>query len=314
MSLEVVTLSQEHLEQAAALAAARYERFRDQLPLLPPQYAEKDTLLPMLQEIVEAGSGVVALDGDRLVGFLAAWILPSFRGRRSAFSPEWANGAEGNSRRIYEEMYTQLSAQRVEDGTRTHLISTLVDDPRVLDTWHWLGFGMIAADAIRGLEPADGLAAEVPIRRAGPADVEDAVRLTEALRRHTASAPTFLAGAPIRDADYYRQWLSDPANVLWLAYDGDEAVAFMRHGPASTDACTVIRDEKTTSVVGAFTAEGMRGNGIATASLNRVLEQARSDGYERCAVDFEPMNPPAARFWLRHFQPVCYTLVRHITP
>jgi len=29
-------------------------------------------------------------------------------------------------------------------------------------------------------------------------------------------------------------------------------------------------------------------------------------------VDFEPMNPPAARFWLKHFCPVCYTLARHV--
>jgi hypothetical protein len=46
--------------------------------------------------------------------------------------------------------------------------------------------------------------------------------------------------------------------------------------------------------------------------LNRSLEWARSEGYERCAVDFEPMNVLAARFWLRYFSPVCYSLVRHV--
>ena len=86
----------------------------------------------------------------------------------------------------------------------------------------------------------------------------------------------------------------------------------MKQGPANVDACTIIHDEKTTSIVGAFTTESVRGGGIATALLNRSLEWARSDGYERCAVDFEPMNPLATRFWLRHFQPVCYTLIRHV--
>jgi hypothetical protein len=29
-------------------------------------------------------------------------------------------------------------------------------------------------------------------------------------------------------------------------------------------------------------------------------------------VDFEPQNIPAAHFWLKHFQPVCYSLIRHV--
>jgi hypothetical protein len=60
---------------------------------------------------------VAAIDEGRLAGFLAAWLLPAFRGRRAVFSPEWANAARAeNSRRIYEEMYTQFSASWAEDG------------------------------------------------------------------------------------------------------------------------------------------------------------------------------------------------------
>jgi len=83
-------------------------------------------------------------------------------------------------------------------------------------------------------------------------------------------------------------------------------------GPASLDACAIIRDEKTTSVIRAFTKESVRGRGIAAALLNRSLDWAHLKGYERCAVDFEPMNVLAARFWMRHFEPVCFSLVRHV--
>jgi GNAT superfamily N-acetyltransferase len=99
---------------------------------------------------------------------------------------------------------------------------------------------------------------------------------------------------------------------VWLADHQGEAVAYMRLGPASEDACTIIRDDKTCSITGAFTSEKARGRGIATALLDRSLRWARAQAYERCAVDFEPMNPLATRFWLRHFEPVCYTLVRHV--
>jgi GNAT superfamily N-acetyltransferase len=99
---------------------------------------------------------------------------------------------------------------------------------------------------------------------------------------------------------------------VWLAFRVGEPIAFLAAGPASTEACTVIRDEKTMSITAAYTAEPLRGRGIAAALLNRALSWGRSGGYKRCAVDFEPMNPLATRFWLEHFKPVSYTLARQI--
>ena len=93
------------------MACGRYKKLREQVPSLPQRYAQVRAILPLLREIAAAGSGVAAIRGGRLVGFLIAWLLPSFRGKRAAFSPEWANGAElEDSRRIYEQMYSRLAA------------------------------------------------------------------------------------------------------------------------------------------------------------------------------------------------------------
>lgn len=53
-------------------------------------------------------------------------------------------------------------------------------------------------------------------------------------------------------------------------------------------------------------------HGIATALLAHALDHARLCGYQRCAVPFEPMNPLGSRFWLKYFQPVCYSFLRNI--
>jgi predicted GNAT family acetyltransferase len=84
----------------------------------------------------------------------------------------------------------------------------------------------------------------------------------------------------------------------------------MRLGPADEDVCTIIYDEKTTSIYAAFTKEKVRSEGIATALLDHALKSARESGYERCAVPFEPMNLLGTRFWLKYFKPVCYSLLR----
>ena len=317
MPLEIIQLGEEHLEDAAVLVSNRYKRLRGQVSSLPSRYGKVSTLLPLLRDIAGAGPGVVAIREGRLVGFLSGWLLPSFRGKRSVFSPEWANAADlENSRRIYDEMYAHLSASWVADGYFTHLISSLVNDRDGIDGWHWMGFGMIAVDAVRDLRPVRGCDADVAIRRACLEDLEQVMTLDEALWQHLATSPTFLADAEERaeerDRSYYEEWLENPEKALWLAYHGTEAVAYIGLGPASDDASTSIYDEKTTSISGAFTGKKACGGGIATELLDRPLEWARAEGYERCAVDFDPMNPSATRFWLRHFQPVCYTLVRHV--
>jgi GNAT superfamily N-acetyltransferase len=313
MAIEVVPLRVEHLGDAAGLVTRRYSDLREKVPFLPRRYGEVSTILPLLREVANAAPGVVALHGGRMVGFLGGWLLPSFRGRPTVFSPEWANGAEpGHSRRIYQEMYSHLAASWVADGYSTHMVSLLADDRDALDGWHWLGFGMMAADAVRTLEPVSGGDTGVDVRRASLGDIEPVMALDVALCHHMAAGPVFLADREGPDRGTYVDWLQDPEKAVWLAYRDGEAVAYLGLGPASDDASTIIRDEGTTSVSGAFTRGQVRGGGIGTALLDRGLSWARERGYERCAVDFEPMNPPAVRFWLRHFEPVCYTVKRYV--
>jgi GNAT superfamily N-acetyltransferase len=311
--LKVVSLSEEHLEDAALLVSNRYRRLCEQEPHLPHSYAEETNLLPLLQEILNAsGVGVAAIRGDRLVGFLTGWQMPSFRGKRSTYSPEWANAADlEDSKRIYEEMYSHLAAAWVADKYVAHYISLFPNDVDALRAWHWMGFGMISIDGLRGLDSIQGYDVDVHIRRAELQDLELVMELHEDLRQYMQGTPIFLLSEK-RDQSYYEEWLRNPDKVVWVAYRNEEPVAFMRLGPADDDVCTIIMDEKTTSIYSAFTKEKVRGGGIATALLAHALKSARTSGYERCAVSFEPMNLIGTRFWLKYFKPVCLSVVRYI--
>jgi hypothetical protein len=78
----------------ARLVSQRYQRLRKQLPELPGRYADTSNLAPLLQGILKPGNpAVAAIQGNQLVGFLTAWQMPDFRGKRSIYSPEWANAA-----------------------------------------------------------------------------------------------------------------------------------------------------------------------------------------------------------------------------
>jgi len=312
--LEIMTLEDRYYEDAAALFCARYKTLRRTGVCLPRRYEEVESVVPLLVNLAEKAPGVAAIRGGQLVGFLIGRVLNDFRGTRSVISPEWANAATlENSRRIYEEMYAQVSREWVLDSCYCHIISMLANDRDGLEGWRWLGFGIMAVDATRGLKPVEAPTADVEIRRGSMADIENVKRLIEASCEHHCAAPMFLPRQPERDRAYYKEWLTDPGRAVWVAYRGGKAVACKGSGPYRGGGCDIIRDEKTAAGgFGTFTIESARGQGIATALLNRALEWARSEGYRRFAVDFEPVNIVAARHWLKRFRPVCYAFVRSI--
>jgi GNAT superfamily N-acetyltransferase len=311
--LKAISLSEEHLEDAALLVSNRYQRLRQQVPHLPHRYADVTRLLPLLQKILNASSvGVALIRAGRLVGFLTGWQMPSFRGQRSIYSPEWANAADlEDSERIYEEMYSHLAAAWVADQYIAHYISLFPNDVDALRAWHWMGFGMISVDALRGVDSVKDSDLNVHIRRAELQDIQQVMKLHEALWQYEKGTPIFLL-TPKRDRSYYEEWLQNPNKVVWLAYWKDEPVALMRLGPADDDVCTIIVDKKTTSIYAAFAKEEIRRKGIATTLLDHALKSAQASGYERCAVSFEPMNLLGTRFWLKYFKPVCISVFRHI--
>ena len=310
--LEILPLKEDHIDDAAALVSERYTSLCEQNSYLPRKYTQVSVLRPLLEAIMQrANPGVVAIRNGQLSGFMTGWLMPFFRGKRSTYSPEWANAANlEDSQPIYEAMYTHLADIWVADNYVSHYISLFPNDVHALRTMYWLDFGMISVDALRGLDPVSE-SGEITIRRAGLQDIELVMELHEDLRQYMKASPVFFL-ADKNESETYAEWLQNPDKVVWLAYWQDEPAAFMRLGPADDDVATIIYDEKTTSIYTAFTKETARQAGIATALLDHALTSARASGYERCAVSFEPMNLLARRFWLKHFNPVCYSVLRQI--
>jgi GNAT superfamily N-acetyltransferase len=309
MSLQIIPLEQEHLADAAALVSARYRTLRQCVPVLPPRYAAPDPILDLLRGLAWDTAGVAALRDGQLAGFLWGLTMAEFLGKRSAYSPEWANAADPeDSRRIYTEMYAHLAGQWAAAGCPIHVVTMLAHDQEGIEAWQCLGFGLANADAVRDLTLPEGVRADVQIRRAAVADAAAAQALSRALEKHLAAAPVFW----LHELDDYNEWLQEPDNALWLAYDGDETVGFMALGPGYDEGCAISQDEQTVSISGAYTLDKARGRGVATALLDHALAWAREQEYARCALDFETANVPAARFWPKWFEPVCYSLIRWI--
>lgn len=310
---DLTGLGQDLVRNAAALFATGYRAHRERQPLLPARFESPAAVESLLCRMVGRRPGVAAVRDGRLTGYLAGGVIPEWRGCRTAFVPFWAHAVSGERRgRLFEDLYAALSSRWTEDGCSAHLVSAFAGDDVITAALFRLGHGIAVIDAMRGVDPVRRNSSAVTVRRAGPADRATWHRLREGLVDHLAGSPAFMHVPGHKPDDYYQRWLGDPGHAVWLAELGGELAGYMQI--SRLDEEVVVTDEHTAGIQGAFTVPHLRSGGIATALLDRCLAWARENGFDRCAVDFEGENVLGRRFWLRHFEPVCYSVVRHLDP
>lgn len=314
--MEIVPLSEMHIEDAAGLFAAAYRRQRASTPDLPPRHEDPRLIAPKLQKILERNPGVAAVEKGRLVGYMAGFRPDHFFGEHDgACCPEWAHGVSGENRgHIYEEMYRVLSGVWVGEGRYNHAVILPAGDAEVLRTFSWLTFGVRCVDAVRPLKPIPFEdCSGVKIKQATEGDLAGLLPLSEELQRFLFRPPIFLPQFQLDDQGSLTEWMSQPKHALWMAYREAQAVSFVCAEPSSPGASYIISDgEATASITGAYTVPAERGRGIAKALLSTAVDWAIDQGFKRMAVDFESANLSGRPFWLSHFQPVCYSLTRNV--
>ena len=312
MRFEIVPFNEDHVEDAASMAAARYRAERSLTPFLPPRFEDPDALLLRLRNLAQGAPGVAAKRDGMLAGFLLAY-LSLFRGVRTAYSPDFGHAADPIDRRdIYRGMYASLSRYWLAHGCFSNAVTLFAHEREAIDAWYSVGFGLTVIDALRDVGHGDSWLADVKIRRATPEDADLITPLALALRRHLAAPPIFVPLIIEETRDDLERWLSESANALWVAFRDGVAVAFLRLEPSGFDVLPTS-EESTVSISGAFTKKAVRGRGLGTALLNQALNWVRSAGYEHCSVDFESANIPSCRFWLgKGFEPVCHSLTRQV--
>jgi GNAT superfamily N-acetyltransferase len=251
-----------------------------------------------------------------LVGFLIAMSLPSVKGKRAAFSPEWANAAsdsaDAGAGALYQALYAALAPVWLANGCYVHALRVLAHDREGLDGLYWQGFGLNNVDAIRDLTPLPAAVPDLTIRRATAADIATVAALGEALQRHLAAPPIYLPVIHLERPADYLDWLAQPGHVQWLAFREGAAVAELRLEPTNYTACAVAADAGTTFITSAYTVPEARNGGLAAGLLAHALRAAGEAGCVRIATDFESANIPGAAFWMRHFQPMAYSVVRYV--
>lgn len=323
MPTEIIPFHTDLIPAAGALLAQRHQRDRAALPELSVRFedpAQARTAVAAAWQRTGA-SGVAALNGGRLVGYLIGDLVVDPPWERSA----WVRLAgcalaPDQSLELIRDLYAVLGVRWVASGCFAHFAVIPAADPGLAHTWFTLSFGIEQVHALAGLAgfdlvgPADPPGVE--IRRTGPNDRDTLAELSDVIWRYQVGAPVWGITLPESEAESRAGWaelVDDPTATVWLAFYQGEAVGCQGYFPAESFDDDLLIPEQCTYLTVAGTREKVRGRGIGQALTRHGLVHAQTSGYHYCLTNWRSTNLLASRFWPRQgFHPAAYRLVRRI--
>jgi ribosomal protein S18 acetylase RimI-like enzyme len=308
--LQIHPFSDEHLDDAARLLAARHERHREAEPLLPDVTDFRAEIEREWQ--AEGASGVVATVGDEAVGYVVAapraygdtgtWMVVGIAG----------HAVEGDAE-LVRDLYAAAAASWTEAGHMRHGVFVPASDAALVDAWFRLTFGASGALAIRETTPEELFEASVEVRRGTPDDLADAARLEQAMTESMVSSPSFSTSAvPSTDAaqEEWRDTWNDERFVYFVAERNGRVVGhtlLYRRPPDLRVPANSI------DLAAASTEAQARGSGVGRTMTAHVIAWAHDAGIPVMVIDWRMTNLYASRFWPRRgFRPTFLRLYRHL--
>jgi ribosomal protein S18 acetylase RimI-like enzyme len=304
--LEVVPFGEEHLEDAAALLAARHARQREAEPLLSPRYEDPAASREELDAVwrKDGASGASGLRAGRVCGFLLG---------APREHPAWGENAfvEASGHAVEEpedvrDLYGAAAARWVDEGRTRHSVVVPAHDLAVLDAWWRVGFGQQHAHGIQ--EVPSEVDVRVPdgfeIRDPREDEIEQLVELDFALPEHQQRAPVFGGvSVPTREEsreEWLRTFADDEETILIGAQDG-RPVACWAYVDAerSGEHRGLVRPDHACHLGFAATLPEARGSGIGVALTQAGFAWAAEAGYTTMITDWRVTNLLASRFWPR---------------
>ena len=307
----VVALTEEEIPAAGVLLAARHARERTRVPLLPAAYEDPARASHVVRQTLEIGDGVAAIDTHgELVGYLASFesvpdpssplarYLPARSATHLVTGHAVADCADPGP--TYALLFTELAARALDSGIIDHIVHVPIGDPAVEAAWVALGFGRLAAVAVRDLTPLEHpIGTDVQIRVATPDELEVVDRLVDEEAVFHAGSPVF---RPYRRGDtvdavqaQLAEELARDDHAFLIARRNGEDIGVLSVGPGVGSPLYV--PDRGVYIAATAVLPQARGSGAGTALVEAALEWARDHGHRGACLHFSTANRTSTAFW-----------------
>ena len=302
--MTIVPFTDEHLDDAAEMLAARHARHRETEPLLP---ADVDFRAEVEKEWSADGASGVFSPHGYLIG------SPQRKGNDIWLWMGVASLALDGDREAARDLYAAAAQRWVDEGHKEHAVFIPSHDVELIDAWFRLSFGASGVLAMRDTAGAESYDGAVEIRPGTPDDFGHAARLEIAMHEAMGPAPSFSSFQSESVEEVEREWREDDFSPfeLFIAERDGAVVGHLLLYRRPHD-LRVPRDA--IDLAGASTYPEARGTGVGRALTEHGIRWAHEHGYPSMTTDWRMTNLWASRFWPnRGFRPSFVRLSRTIS-
>jgi len=310
-------LKEEYVKEVATILSNKYQTARENLSILSDKYESMERHIERISRYINHEHFLVCIEDGKIAGFINGIFIDQYKGtaKGALVLPSMHGVADGFDKlKIYNLLYREISKTWTDLGYYTHSILLYINEKEVIDTFVYNGFGMYVIDAVRSLSQIKipDIFDDIKIRKATQNDLPKMLGLIEGINEHLKSAPIFLYHDGLENyIEEYSKWLETNDNILWIAENDKQIVGYLK-----TNISEINQDEQndgqTMGINGAYVKPEMRGKYIMSRLINSALVWANEKNLIRCSTDFETANYEGSNFWLRHFTPYSYALIRRI--
>jgi predicted N-acetyltransferase YhbS len=299
--MEIVPFTDEHLDAAAEMLAARHARHREVEPLLPELSDTRAAVEAAWRK--EGAAGVFASDGY-LFGTPepGRWFTVGIAGHVVLGDPERAR-----------DLYAAAAGDWVDAGHTQQMVFVPASHTELVDAWFRLSFGASAVLAIRETGPEEPFDGGVAIRPGTPEDFGAVARLELAMYGAMQPSPSFSGLTLQSPEEIEAEWREEdfsPYELFVAERDGAIAghVLLYRRPPD----LRVPSDAIDLAQVSVYPEA--RGTGVGRALTAHAIAWAHEHGHPTMVTDWRLTNLWASRFWpKRGFRTTFVRLYRSIS-
>ncbi|MEN8907837.1 MAG: GNAT family N-acetyltransferase [Clostridiales bacterium] len=313
MSIKFEILNSNHIEIVSEIALKEYYEEKSKVSILPEENFY-ESICKLVSELADHKLGVVAVEGKKILGFLTCHkpIKNYFGKTLGTFSPIHAHGTiKENRKNIYSLLYQQTSKIWVKQEIYSHAIALYKHNDEAVSSFFENGFGLRCIDAIRTVEAIKSKDfPDINFFELRIDSIDKLVPLKNNLIKHLQETPIYIPLFFKVDEEKMRKNNSEKNSRYFVAEKNDNIIAYIEiMNSGENFACTSTNMK---NICSAYMYPKYRNNGIFTKLISYLMEILDKEGYKKCGVDFESLNPTAKGFWLKYFTAYTYSVVRRI--
>lgn len=301
-----------HYEKMFEMFIYKYSIMKASFPNMPDRFMDKELIYKLFDNILKDNFGIIALQDDKVLGYLMGYQIDEFKSsKRGVFTPEWAFAYLDFD--IFEIIQKNAFSKWKKNKCYNHTITNYTTEEKFFEKIFWDGYGMMVIDAVSEVKKIeDNHKKDIVFKRSTIDDIDEIEKILDEHCDYMSSSPVFLKTDKSDNRKGLEEIYGSEKEILWKAMSGRDTLGIMKTVDGGGEGSLTVKDENNLGIGSTHVKEKFQNMGVGKFMIKNIFDYAKENNYKKLSVDFESFNVQARKFWLKYFEPVCFSMMRRI--